>query len=64
MTYRKGNYVLMQSEDNNHYMIIYDNCKNWPRVVFHASCSKQLTEKEAKKEINFYVKMRKERGKK
>lgn len=64
MTYRKGNYVLMQSEDNNHYMIIYDNGIDWPRVVLHASCSKLLTEKEAKKEIDFYLKMRKERSKK
>jgi hypothetical protein len=61
MTYRKGDYVLQQSEYNNHYMIIHDNGEEEPRMVLHASCSKPLTEKEAMEAIDFYLRMKNER---
>ena len=57
MTYRQGDYVLQQSEYNNHYMIIYDNGIDNPRIVMHASFSKQLTEKEAEDMIDCYLRM-------
>ncbi len=61
MTYRNGDYVLQQSEYNNHYMIIYDNGIDNPKMVMHASCSKPLTEKEAEEAIDFYLRLKKER---
>ena len=60
MTYKKGNYVLQQSEWNNHYMIIYDNGIDNPKMVLHASCTKPLTEKEAEDAIDFYLRMKRE----
>ena len=58
MTYRCGDYVLQQSEYNNHYMIIHDNGKDKPRMVMHASCQRPLTEKEAEDAIDYYLRMR------
>ena len=43
-------YVLRQSEYNNHYMIFKDG-----KMVCHAQCTKSLTEKEAKENIDFFL---------
>lgn len=61
MTYRKGNYVLQQYEWNNHYMIIYDNGIDNPKMVLHASCTKRLTKKEAEDAIDFFLHWKNER---
>ena len=58
MTVEHRGYILQQSEYNNHYMIIYDNGIDNPRMVLHASCTKPLTEEEAKEHIDNYLMMK------
>lgn len=60
MTYRCGDYVLQQSEYNNHYMIIHDNGKDDPKMVLHASCTEPLTEQEAREHIDGFLRLRDE----
>lgn len=56
MIYKQGDYVFQQSEYNNHYMIIHDNGVDKPRMVMHYQCTKKLTEPEAKRCIDEFLK--------
>ena len=39
-------------------MIIYDNGKDEPRMVMHCSCTKKMTEQEAKEHLDHFLKLR------
>ena len=43
-------YVVSQCDHNNHIMIIKDG-----RMVMHAQCTKKMTEKELRKEVDFFL---------
>ena len=53
-SYEHEGYILQQTAYNWHYMII-DPKES--KAVMHASCTKKLTEQEAKEAIEFYLEL-------
>lgn len=46
-----GEYTVTQAT-NNHISITKDN-----KMIYHASCTKKMTEEELKKEVDIYLKL-------
>lgn len=57
ITVEHKGFILQQGSYNPHYMIFEADTN---KMVMHCSCTKYLTEEEAKQHIEWFINMRKE----